>query len=186
MDKLFKTDDLAEHYDEYVKFDSFKRKKDHNLSDFINEFEKLHNVVKKQEMTLPQTILAFKLIDAAGLSDEDRKFVLTDIDYTKKDSFYEQTKVEFAGLYAPSSSSSSSGAIEVKAEPALNSLHGSADLEETLVAHGFYRKNNKDSKKFSNFRRRGKYKGGSSDSNAKGSYRNVENALIQLVIVAIG
>ena len=47
MDKLFKTDDLAEQYDEYVKFDSFKRKKDHNLSDFINEFEKLH-VVKKR------------------------------------------------------------------------------------------------------------------------------------------
>ena len=42
-------------------------------------------------MTLPQTILAFKWIDAAGLSDQDRNFVLTGIDYTKKDSLYEQT-----------------------------------------------------------------------------------------------
>ena len=52
MDKLFKTDDLTEHYEEYVKFDCFKRTNE-SLSDFINEFEKLHNVVKHRDMKLP-------------------------------------------------------------------------------------------------------------------------------------
>ena len=40
---------FTEHYEEYVRFDSFKRK-DQSLSDFINEFEKLHNVVKKRDI----------------------------------------------------------------------------------------------------------------------------------------
>ena len=48
MDELFEVDDLAEHYDEYVKFESFRRNSSTSVTSFINEFETLHNIVKKE------------------------------------------------------------------------------------------------------------------------------------------
>ena len=167
MDKLFKTDDLAEHYDEYVKFNSFKRK-DHSTIDSINELDKLYNVVKKRGMQISECILAFNLIDAAMLSDMDRKFVLTGLDYTKKETLFEQTKLalrKYAGLYA-SSSSSSTAAVEVKVEPVFNAMNinTSEELEHTLAAHGFFRSERGRSR--GRERSRGRSRGGSSRRNS--------------------
>ena len=47
------------------------------MSDYIINFEQRYNKCKKYEMTLPDTVLAFKLLDNAGLSQSDRQLALT-------------------------------------------------------------------------------------------------------------
>ena len=62
------------------------------MEEFILEFEKRYNRIKQKEMTLPTCVLAFKLLDASGLSHRDRQLVLTGVDYSNKDSMYDQMK----------------------------------------------------------------------------------------------
>ena len=44
----------------YDKFETFKRPVDMNIVDFINEFERLYNNIKKYEMELPTGVLAYR------------------------------------------------------------------------------------------------------------------------------
>ena len=92
MDKLFKKDDQTEAYVCYVLFDSFRRKPKQKLQDFLIEFDKLYNRSASRDMKLPSTVLAFKLLDAAGLSKTERSFVLTGMDFSKKEQLYEQAQ----------------------------------------------------------------------------------------------
>lgn len=48
-----------------------------NISDYTLEFDKRYNKAKKYEMTLPEAVLAFKILDNAGLSLQEKQFALT-------------------------------------------------------------------------------------------------------------
>ena len=84
MDQIFKKDDQTQAYEDYVQFDSFRRGKGVKIQDFFMEFDKLYNIAAKRDMKLSPTVLAFKLLDASQLSKNDRMFVLTGIDFSKK------------------------------------------------------------------------------------------------------
>ena len=79
LDKLFKKDELSEAYETYVAFDRFRRSKVSSLEDYVIEFEKLYNKTKKFKMELPQTVLAFKLLECSDLEMKYRQLVLTDV-----------------------------------------------------------------------------------------------------------
>ena len=66
--------DLA--YDAYSAFDKYRRSSE-PMTDFIVEFEQRYNLAKKHEMTLPDAVLAFKLLDGAGLEPQERQLALT-------------------------------------------------------------------------------------------------------------
>ncbi|ESO90517.1 hypothetical protein LOTGIDRAFT_164106 [Lottia gigantea] len=74
LDKLFKTDavDLA-----YSKFDNWKREQDTSMVDFIIDFEQKYAKCVKYNMDLPDTILAFKILDYANLSEQEKQLALT-------------------------------------------------------------------------------------------------------------
>ena len=42
------------------------------MDDFIIEFKKYYNRTKKFDMSLPEVVLAFKLLDCTGLEHKDR------------------------------------------------------------------------------------------------------------------
>ena len=58
-------------------FDKYHREPSVKISDYIVEYEQRYNKCKKYEMLLPDAILAFKLLDNAGLSQSDRLLALT-------------------------------------------------------------------------------------------------------------
>ena len=47
LDSLFKRDKLSEVYERYTKFDRHEKKDQDKMEDFILEFEKLYNRIKK-------------------------------------------------------------------------------------------------------------------------------------------
>ena len=58
--------------------------------------------VEKEEIKVPQVVLAFNLLKCARITKDERLLVLTGIDYGQKDSLYEQTKKslrKFKGIY---------------------------------------------------------------------------------------
>ena len=47
------------------------------MTDYIIEFEHLYQKMINHEMPLPNTVLTFKLLDGAKLSEDERKLALT-------------------------------------------------------------------------------------------------------------
>ena len=92
MDKLFKKDELTEVYEYYVSFDRYKCSQGESVESHMIEFEKRYNKTKNYGMELPQSVVAFKLLDGTMLDHKDRQLVLTAADYNKKDTLFTQMK----------------------------------------------------------------------------------------------
>ena len=135
MDNLFKRDELSEVYERYIKFDRFSRAENQKIENFILEFEKLYNRIRQKEMELPVPVLAFKLLDASGLSHHNRQLALTGVDYSNKANLFNQMKTslkKFHGEQAIPESSENGSLKIVKSE-------GGSD-QEVLYTRSNYRK----------------------------------------------
>ena len=77
LDKVFLRDDKDKAYEAYKSFDTFQRQENMSMTDYIVEFDKRYNKSKKYEMSLPEAVLAFKILDNAGLTSKDRQLALT-------------------------------------------------------------------------------------------------------------
>ena len=158
MDQIFKKDDQTQAYEDYVKFDSFRRGKGVKVQEFLMEFDKLYNMAAKRDMKLPATVLAFKLLDAAQLSKNERMFVLTGIDFSKKDTMYSQTKDALKKFTGQQVSREESCLQDIKVEPTFTASQledPSPELEESLANMGFYKKRKAGYNQWRNSRGRG-------------------------------
>ena len=152
MDDYFKGDEQIEAYEAYIAFDSYRRASNQKISDFLMEFDRLYAAAAKHEMTLSDNIKALKLLDSARLSDQDRKFALTGIDFKSSTDVYKATQRsvrKFAGdnfLFGGgggASTNSTSQPVSFKTEPVFSAeelSHPSRQLEEVLAGSGYYRR----------------------------------------------
>ena len=62
LDKVFLRDDKDKAYEAYKNFDTFSKSENMSMSEYKVEFNKRYNQSKKHEMTLPQAVLAFRLL----------------------------------------------------------------------------------------------------------------------------
>lgn len=77
LDKVFKRNEIDILYTQYSNFEKLERQKDQNISEYIVEFERQYNKMKSKAMALPEAVLAFKLLDKAGLDQRDKQLALT-------------------------------------------------------------------------------------------------------------
>lgn len=77
LDGVFKRDDKDCAYEAYQNFENFRRSASTSMADYIIQFEQHYNRLSGYKMVLPDGILAFKLLDNAGLSAQERKLALT-------------------------------------------------------------------------------------------------------------
>lgn len=66
LDKVFFCDDKDKVYEVYKNFDVFKIIENMNIFDYIFEFDKFYNKVKKYEMVFFEVIFVFKILDNVG------------------------------------------------------------------------------------------------------------------------
>jgi len=76
LDAVFMKEAKDSAYEAYSNFDSFRRS-GISISDYVFEFEHRYNKCRKHNMTLPDAVLAFKLLDNAGLNVKERQLALT-------------------------------------------------------------------------------------------------------------
>ena len=70
-----------------------KRKTEEMISDYINRFNTAANMSEKHGMELPGKVKAMKLLHNSGLTANDKKLVLSGMDFSKKDEVYKQAKI---------------------------------------------------------------------------------------------
>ena len=77
LDTLFLQDEVDLAYTVYSDFERLRKGEDMSMGDFIIEYERRYNTCRKHKMEYPDSVLAFKLLDNAGLSVKERQLVLT-------------------------------------------------------------------------------------------------------------
>ena len=73
---IYKTDDFADAFEVYIKFEEIERKSSETMNDFITRWDNIVAKLKKQECTMADKILAFKLLKSSNLTENDRKHVM--------------------------------------------------------------------------------------------------------------
>ena len=135
MNEAFKPSDEIrdmEVYRDYYK--KMARKPDEKISEFINRFDKCANLAKRHGMDLPSKVKGLKLLNDAGISEQDMKLVLTEIDFSEKDEVYKAARKGLA-KYMKEESSVSAEEAPIKLEKL------TIKDEEALVAQGWIKPN---------------------------------------------
>ena len=110
LKSLFAKDSNQAAYLAYDKFETFKRPIDMNIVDFINEFERLYNNIKKYEMELPTGVLAYRLLKSADISEDKQQLARA----TLSEFSYECMKRQLKAIYDNLSQEISSAPVKVE------------------------------------------------------------------------
>ena len=138
LDLKYKKDDLTEAYESWRKFDILRKEKEMTMDEFISEFDKRWNQVKKCNNQISSPILAFKMLDRAQLDIRTKQIVLTDVDFNEKDKMYDSMKTALK-KYCGSQQllHSETSYVEIKNEDAIiKSEPISSVAEVNLVGRG--------------------------------------------------
>ena len=161
LDKWYKKDNLSAAYDAWTKFDNCKKAGDTTMDEYISEFRRRNNDLKKYKVSIPNCILAFKMLDNANLDVKEKQIALTAVSYDDETvmlDLMEQSLKKFFGsqevfamkksAVSVSDSTASSQSVIIKSESVCNT-------EEVNIANrgrGMYR---------GQMGRRGRARGGS-------------------------
>ena len=69
LDCVFQSETIGEAYETYSKFINFLLQ-ENNMGNYIIEFEHLYKRMTDFEMKLPDSVLAFKLLDGSNINDD--------------------------------------------------------------------------------------------------------------------
>jgi hypothetical protein len=109
LDKNLQEDDLLDSCEKYEHFEDYKRAANHNINEYINEFDLRYHKILKKNMVLPQEILAFRLLKCANITKEERLLVMTGMDYNNKATIYTQAKQSLKKFIANDSEAHKNG-----------------------------------------------------------------------------
>ena len=168
MDNLLRKDDLGRLWNRYIQFDSVKRTTQ-TIDEYISEFGiKYSELSKDDNVKLPSAILALMLIRRANISSNDVKLALTGLDYSKKDSLYEQSILalrKYAGDTFGNNYSTSCGGLFSEPTPPMQIK------QEVMQADAYYGGSEQTGFRGGSFRARGRGRYGNTRRPQRGYYQ---------------
>ena len=94
LDKLYLKDTTCLAYEAYEEFEKFIRPPEMKISDYIIKFEQLYSKAKNHEMTISDGAVAYRLLNSAGLSENNKQLVRATVSEMKYETMKSQlTKV---------------------------------------------------------------------------------------------
>ena len=135
LDKHLKKDELTDIIEKFEAFENFQRAEGQSITEFIASFDFYYRKIEKLNMKLPSEILAFKLIQKANVSNEEKLLVLTGMNYRNKGALYEEAIASLKKFKGDMNERSSCFKPRVQAEPAI-----SEKCENVLLVAGVVEK----------------------------------------------
>lgn len=89
LDKWYKKDEMSAAYEAWTRFDNYTKEKEDAMEKYILEFVKRNAVLEKYKVSIPKCILAFKLLDNAGLEIKDKQIVLTAVSFSEPEKMFD-------------------------------------------------------------------------------------------------
>lgn len=122
MDKFLAKDVLETKWEYFQDFENYEKGEGESILQYIANFDTYYSKLKlnlEETLTLPSSILAFKLLKGAKLTEEQRLVVMTSMDFDKLESLYTQAKKslkKFFGSHDAGYNTSNAG-LNIKSEP---------------------------------------------------------------------
>ena len=92
LDKLYVKDDTHSAYEAYKRLETFSRAPSMTVSDYIIEFERLHNKAKQHKMELPDGVLAYRFLNSVNISSQYKQLVRATLPELSYQSMKDQLK----------------------------------------------------------------------------------------------
>ena len=114
-----------------------------SMTKYIVDFDSLYTKIKKREMVLQEAVLAFKLLDGAGLTENQRQLALTACSDLNYESMKSPLKIIFGGALSDSASGGTGDeAISVKQEAMYSASRHRTQVRTCLTKDRSNRKTN--------------------------------------------
>ena len=115
LEEVFAKDKEQELFNVCREFETFKRKPDMGINEYITEFERLYGKLNSNNMTYPDSILAYKLLINANISEEKQQMCRATMGTLSLENITKQLKVihDATGIDKTSATSE----VVVKEEP---------------------------------------------------------------------
>lgn len=149
LDVVYKKDIIDSAYEAYTNFESFKKIDTMIMSDYINEFEHRYTRTKKHDMSLPDAVLAFKLLDNSNLNTKERQLALTACPDIKYDTMRSALKRIFSEDHSCTAVNSNTP-FKIKQEPVETIFATERSTTEFRPRNMTYRNNNNTNLKGTN------------------------------------
>ena len=104
-------------------FHNYTRTTD-DIGAFVSGFENVYFKFKQQDMTLPDTVLAFMLLRASNLDEVDRKVIMSSI----KEVTYANMKSSLKRVFCDDAPKSEGSSLQIKSEPV---FYGNEERDQT-------------------------------------------------------
>ena len=163
LQELFAKDSEQAAFMAYEKFETYKRPKDVDMIDFINEWERRYGKIKEKKMVLPDGVLAYRLLKSANIDEIKQTMVRSSIASLSLEEVKKQLKAVYDNTIQSSSESSD---LAIK-------------LENTyLCEDGSYYKDEENNTLYTyNYRGRGRFQGKDTRGNNRGGYNRGGGAM---------
>ena len=167
MDKEFQKDDIAQLYDKTDEFLHTLKKDEETMKDYINRFDDALNQAEKAGMgKISQGFQMCLFLKNAGLEQKDFKFVISAIDYSKKETLYPQAKESMIKYF---------GSIGSKPGTSGGATSANFDLETLWSGRGGFRGGGRGGYRGGFRGNRGGYGGGSYRDRSDDAGQRVES-----------
>ena len=91
LDKHLQKDDLEEAWQRFEEFEECSKTSAESMTKYIDDFDRKYTRIKEKGVTIPENLLAFKLLKGAGLTRDERLVIMTGIQLDK-DTIYQEAK----------------------------------------------------------------------------------------------
>ena len=118
LDSLFLADQGCRQFTAFHELYNFRRSVDAKVDTFVTEFEHVYYKFRQQDMTLPDTVMAFMLLAASNLTESERQLVMSAITSVSYENMKSALERIFCGSITPSQISNTAS-VQVKTEPVL-------------------------------------------------------------------
>ena len=92
LDKHLQKDELADTLEKFEDFENFKRKEGQSMHEYVSLFDFKYKKIEKKQIKLLPEILAFRLLQRANISRQEKMTILMGMNYETKASMYEEAK----------------------------------------------------------------------------------------------
>ena len=137
LNKIYKKDELSQKYNALEAFETYKRKGNTSICDFLTEFEKRLHKTRTYGTTMSDDLLAYCLLKAANLTTQDEQLVkatITELNYEivkSKKVFSDESQ-----LTPPDVKSE----VQIKSEPTFHTLNRFDETPYTQTYPDHYNK----------------------------------------------
>ena len=115
LNRLYEKDELTEKYNALESFETYKRKSNISIRDFLTEFEKRYNKTKNHGTVWSDDLLAYRLLKSANLITRDEPLVKATIGELK----YDIVKTKLTKIFSDTNEvpTSDFNNLNIKSEP---------------------------------------------------------------------